>query len=201
MITPCAGSSPQRGLHRCLLVVAWFFFILLTINIRVGCASDERLSEGLIRELRGGVAAHDVDGLWSGESYEDGPAILAGLVFNRPLFHLLSGVAYPEVGGSINARGDTSKIFGGLLLQWEPAESFYFATGFGLALHNGELDTNRPNRKSLGSRVLFRIPIEIGITFDRHHRFMVVFDHVSNADLATPNEGLDTLGVMYGYRF
>ena len=105
------------------------------------------------------------------------------------------------MGGSINARGDTSKIFGGLLLQWEPAGPLYLATGVGLAIHDGELDTNRPNRKSLGSRVLFRIPIEIGITFDRRHRFMVVFDHVSNAGLATPNEGLDTLGVMYGYRF
>jgi len=29
----------------------------------------------------------------------------------------------------------------------------------------------------------------------------VLFDHVSNADLAHPNEGMDTLGIVYGYRF
>jgi len=201
MIEPHAGFSPQRELHRCLLVVAGTFLILLTINIRGGCAFDGRPSERLIRELRWGVAAHDVDGLWSGASDEDGPDILAGVVFNRPLFHLLSGNAYPEVGGSINTRGHTSKLFGGLLLQWEFAGPVFFATGVGLALHNGELDTNRPNRKSLGSRLLFRIPIEIGIAFEHHHRFMIVFDHVSNAGLARPNEGLDTLGVIYGYRF
>jgi len=196
MITAGAGSSPQIGLHRCLLVAAGAFFILLTTSIRGGCASD-----GPIRELRWGVAAHDVDGLWSGESYEDGADILAGMVFNRPLFHLLSGRAYPEVGVSVNTHGDTSKIFGGLLLQWELPGPFFFAAGAGLALHNGKRDTNQPDRKSLGARVLFRIPIEIGIAIDRHHRFMIVFDHASNAGLEQPNEGLDTLGVMYGYRF
>jgi hypothetical protein len=30
---------------------------------------------------------------------------------------------------------------------------------------------------------------------------LVTFDHISNAELASPNEGLDTLGVRYGYRF
>jgi lipid A 3-O-deacylase len=29
----------------------------------------------------------------------------------------------------------------------------------------------------------------------------ILFDHVSNAYLANPNEGMDTLGIVYGYRF
>jgi hypothetical protein len=28
-----------------------------------------------------------------------------------------------------------------------------------------------------------------------------MFDHISNAYLASPNEGMDTLGVRYGYQF
>lgn len=201
MIAPYEGSPQKKGLCRCLSTVAWALFFLLTTIIGSGYAFDDSSSDGPIRELRLGVAAHDVDGLWSGDSYEDGVDILAGMVFNRPLFHLFSGRAYPEVGASINTHGDTSKIFGGLLLQWELPGPFFFATGAGLALHNGKRDTNQPDRKSLGSRVLFRIPIEIGIALYRHHRFMIVFDHVSNAGLEQPNEGLDTLGVMYGYRF
>jgi lipid A 3-O-deacylase len=49
--------------------------------------------------------------------------------------------------------------------------------------------------------VLFRIPIEVGYSITAHHRLMLGFDHVSNAGLASENEGLDTLGVRYGYRF
>ncbi len=29
----------------------------------------------------------------------------------------------------------------------------------------------------------------------------VLFDHISNANLAVPNEGMDSLGIRYGYRF
>ena len=194
------GSLRAGRLKPCLLRIAWALFILL-ITVAGGYAFDGPLPEGPIRELRWGVAAHDVDGLWSGASYEDGPDILAELIFNRPLFQLLSGTAYPDVGAAINTRGHTSKVFAGVLLQWELSEHFFLATGVGLALHNGKRETSQPDRKSLGSRVLFRIPIEIGIAFDSHHRIMVAFDHVSNAGLAQPNEGLDTLGVMYGYRF
>jgi hypothetical protein len=105
------------------------------------------------------------------------------------------------VGASLNTRGDTSKIYGGFLLQWEPDSAFFFSTGLDLALHDGRLDTDSADRKSLGSRVLFRIPIEIGYALNRRHRIILAFDHISNAYLASPNEGMDTLGLVYGYRF
>jgi lipid A 3-O-deacylase len=70
-----------------------------------------------------------------------------------------------------------------------------------LALHDGERETDSADRKSLGSQILFRIPIEIGYAIDRHHRLAIAFDHMSNAGLASPNEGMDTLGLVYGYRF
>ena len=55
--------------------------------------------------------------------------------------------------------------------------------------------------KQLGSRWLFRIPLEIGLCWKGRHRLSLMFDHVSNAYLASPNEGLDTLGVRYGFQF
>ena len=175
------------------------FFLLAAFD--EGCAFDDASTQGLIRELRCGVAAHDVDGLWSGSSREKGPDIYAEAIFDRPLFRLFSATAYPDVGASVNTRSDTSKIFGGLLLQWEPSGPFFFSTGMGLALHDGKRDTASTDRKSLGSRVLFRIPVEIGYAFTRRHRIMILFDHISNAYLASPNEGMDTLGILYGYRF
>ena len=49
--------------------------------------------------------------------------------------------------------------------------------------------------KVLGSRILFRIPIEIGFLFAKHHGVSIMFAHVSNAYLAEPNEGLDRIGI------
>jgi len=166
-----------------------------------GYAFDDLSTRRLIREIRCGVAAHDVDGLWSGSSKEKGPDIHAEAIFDRPLFRLFDATAYPNVGASVNTRGHTSKIFGGLLLQWEPSGPFFFSTGAGLALHDGKLDTASSDRKSLGSRVLFRIPVEIGYALTRNHRIAILFDHVSNLYLASPNKGMDTLGIVYGYRF
>jgi hypothetical protein len=77
----------------------------------------------------------------------------------------------------------------------------FFNTGLGLAVHNGELETNDDQNKALGSRVLFRVPLEIGATFGTRHRISILFAHISNAYLADPNEGLDVLGVRYGFQF
>lgn len=165
-----------------------------------GHAADET-GGGPVREIRMGLAAHDVDGLWSGSAKEDGPDVVAEVIFNRALFRLLTAAVYPCVGAGINTRGHTSNIYGGMTLQWRLPASFFVATGLGLALHDGERDTDSTQRKSLGSRLLFRIPIEIGYAIDRHHRLVIAFDHLSNAYLASPNEGMDTLALVYGYRF
>ena len=156
---------------------------------------------GAVRELRVGPAIHDIDGLWSNDSKEKGPDLCLEVVFNTTLFCLLGASAYPIGGAGFNTRGDTSKVYGGFLLQWETASAFFFSTGLGLALHDGERETDSADRKSLGSQILFRIPIEIGYAISRRHRVAIAFDHMSNAGLASPNEGMDTLGLVYGYRF
>lgn len=168
-------------------------------------AFDEPSPERLIREMRFGVAAHDVDGLWSGESKEKGPDVCAEVVFSRSLFNslfnALSATAYPNVGISINTRGDTSKVFGGFRLEWQPLSFLMLSTGLGLTLHDGKCDTELADRKSLGSPVLFRVPIEVGWVLNSQYRVVLAFDHISNAYLFSPNEGMDTLGLMVGYRF
>ena len=111
--------------------------MLVVASVEGGHAFDRPPSEGLIREIRLGVAAHDVDGLWSGESKEAGPDVCGQIAFNRPLLRLLAADAYPTLGLSLNTRGDTSKIYGGILLEWSVRSAFFIATGVGLALHDG----------------------------------------------------------------
>ena len=102
---------------------------------------------------------------------------------------------------SINTQGDTSKLYGGILWELERKSRLFVDLGVGIAVHGGELDTNQEDKKSLGSRVLLRIPFEIGYLITEHYEISILFDHVSNVYLAHPNEGLDTLGLRIGYRF
>jgi lipid A 3-O-deacylase len=57
------------------------------------------------------------------------------------------------------------------------------------------------DRKALGSRVLFHIPLEVGYRFDDHNSLSAYFEHMSKAYTVSPNEGMDRLGIRYGYRF
>ena len=57
------------------------------------------------------------------------------------------------------------------------------------------------DKKWLGSSLLFHIPAEIGYRFDSHNSLSVYFEHTSNAYTQDYNEGMDRLGVRYGYRF
>ena len=148
-----------------------------------------------------GVLAHDVDGLWSGTRKEGGVDINGEIVFGRTGRTVLAGTLHPNLGLSINSQGDTSKLYGGILWEVKYPSGLFFSAGLGAAVHNGKLDTHDKHKKSLGSRLLFRIPIEIGYQVTAHHSLSILFDHVSNAYLASPNEGLDTVGIRFGYLF
>jgi hypothetical protein len=148
-----------------------------------------------------GVLAHDVDGLWSGSRREGGVDLNVEIILSRPNLALPTGIVRPNFGVTVNDRGDTSKLYAGLIWEVDTPSGIFMNVGVGAALHDGELEAGRGGKKGLGSRLLFRIPMEVGYTLNRRHRLSIAFAHVSNAYLADPNEGLDTLGLRYGYRF
>lgn len=156
---------------------------------------------GIFYGLRLGLLVHDVGGLWSCARAEGGVDVNAEIVFKKPSFMLWEGMVLPNLGVSINSQGDTSKVYAGVVWEFLFGNGFFFNIGTGLAVHNGQLESDDDNKKELGSRVLFREPIEFGFTFCEKHRLSIMFDHISNAYLARPNEGLDTLGVRYGFQF
>ena len=107
----------------------------------------------------------------------------------------------PALGVSINTSGDTSKAYLDARWRYDFENDIFVGIGVGAAVHNGETRLVRADKKALGSRVLFHIPLEAGYRFDAHTSVSLYFDHVSNAYLADANEGMDTLGVRVGYRF
>jgi lipid A 3-O-deacylase len=178
------------------------FIILLTLFApQTACSEDRtgRQNHKWLYEIRTGILAHDVP-IWSLSREEGGVDFNAEFIFAYPDYSLISGILRTNLGFSLNSRGDTSKIYSGLLWEYIWNSVIFMDLGLGLAVHDGKLDNN-DDRKELGSRILFRIPIEIGFLFAGHHGISIMFDHVSNAYLADPNEGLDTLGLRYSYRF
>ena len=150
-------------------------------------------------EIRAGVLAHDVPDLWSGFRLESGVDINAELL--GPGMAFLGGTLRPAIGGSVSTSGYTSKAY--LDARWEIDSQYavFFGLGLGAAIHDGNLDPTDPNRKALGSRVLFHIPFELGYRWDDRQSLSVHFEHMSNGNLADHNEALDSIGIRYGYRF
>lgn len=157
-------------------------------------------AEGLVHEMKIGGLNHDVGGLWSGVNRESGTDGNVELILNSGM-GVWGGTVRPAVGISVNSSGDTSKIYGAARWETELGARGLFALGVGGAVHNGETGWVSPKKKALGSRVLFYFPIEAGFRVTDRTTVSLFFDHVSNAWLATPNEGMDTLGIRFGYRF
>ena len=197
LVKPVAGISNLNQIAKTAL------FVMLVISSASPAIYAEEQSASQrhkwLYEIRAGILAHDVP-LWSRTRQEGGVDFNAEFIFGFPKFELLSGIVYSNLGFSLNSQGDTSKIYSGLLWEYMWDTGLFLNLGLGLAAHDGKLDPD-DDKKALGSRILFRIPIEFGLLFTEHQGLSIMFDHVSNAYLVDPNEGLDTIGLRYTYRF
>lgn len=181
-------------MRRLLLILPALLLALATTSARADGVKS------FVYEVKGGLLYHDPSYLWSHFRREAGVDFNAEVVF-APSYSILGGAIRPALGGSFNSAGDTSKAY--LDARWELDSSWggYLGLGLGAAVHDGDLELKDRDHKALGSRMLFHIPLEVGYRFDGHQGVSLYFDHVSNGYLASPNEGLDTIGVRYGYRF
>jgi hypothetical protein len=178
------------------------FTILLIFSASRAISAEEnptRQNYNWLDAIRTGILAHDVP-VWSRSRQEGRVDFNAELILRFPNSRLFSGVVRTNLGFSLNNQGDTSKVYSGLLWEYIWNSGLFLDLGLGLAAHDGDLE-NSDDKKELGSRILFRIPIEIGLLLTQHQGISIMFDHVSNAYLADPNEGLDTIGLRYTYRF
>jgi hypothetical protein len=180
------------------LILALLLLLCLVLDARYSQAAANTV---WIHEIRFGFLDHDTKYLWSGFSRESGHDINAELIFS-PSYALWHGHIRPNLGVSLNDSGDTSKVYAGGVWQYLWRNGFIFDLGAGLALHDGDIaSTDAPDKKQLGSRVLFHFALEFGYALSVHNRFFVMFDHISNGYMTEPSEGLDTIGIRYGYLF
>lgn len=176
------------------LVFALALVVGMLIAISPVWAEDSILSE-----VRGGVYAHDID-FWS-FNREDGADINAELLFVSPDCLDILWAPRPHVGLTVNTDGNTSHAYTGLTWGYDIIGDFFVDGSLGLSVHNGHLDTDNHNRKSLGSPVLFRVGAAVGYNLTEKVNLSLQFEHMSNAYLANENEGMDNVGLRLGYRF
>jgi lipid A 3-O-deacylase len=169
--------------------------LLLALDAGAARADD------LFAEVKIGILDHDVSGLWSGFRREERSADINVEALLSPSVAFLGGTIRPAVGASINTSGQTSHAYIDARWHYETQAGIFFGLGLGGAIHDGELDGRDPDRKALGSRLLFHIPIEVGYRFDAHSSVSMYFEHISNGYTQDVNEGLDRLGIRYGYHF
>ena len=104
--------------------------------------------------------------------------------------------AYPSVGADINLNGDTSFFYGGF--SWEGQFFEYLSLGafFGPSIHDGESDNGASDKRQLGSRILIRAAIDIGVYLTDDITLSFMYDHYSNTGLFEKrNQGNDNMGL------
>lgn len=174
--------------------------ILLAAPLMAQSDDPPRGAPDVVSETRFGFQAHDVAFL-AGDD-EDGFDVNGEILFVSPDFLGFAWSPRPHVGTHINTAGDTSQIYFGLTWDIDITDWLFFEFSFGGSVHDGRLDPpEASNRPALGCRVLFRESLSLGVRFWERHSISTMFDHISNANLCSNNEGLDTMGIRYGYRF
>jgi lipid A 3-O-deacylase len=164
-----------------------------------------KAADKLLDEVKVGVLAHDV--AFGGHHKEDGYDINGEALFVSPDMLDWAFAPRPHVGLSINTDGKTDQAYAGL--TWtvfgdkgiiSSTSRAFVNVSLGGAVHDGWLATSENSgHKQLGSRFLFRESFEAGYWVFDHTNVSVFLDHISNAGLASHNDGLTNIGLRLGF--
>jgi lipid A 3-O-deacylase len=108
----------------------------------------------------------------------------------------------PNVGATINLQGKESTFHAGLTWQAHIFSSPIYVEGtFGAAANTGYLNDAPVGYRNLGCRVQFYETFGVGADLGSNWDATLSYEHTSNADLCSANQGLSNLGVRIGYKF
>ena len=196
---PRALGARGRGGSLCWLAVV----LVVLPGLGAGPAPAD---PGWIDQVTLGVLAHDSHFL--GNHVEPGADINVEVLFPSPVLLRVLGAPRPHLGLSLNTTDATDYAYVGLTWSgrpWHPLlalpEGLFVAGSLGGGVHDGHRNTVLPERKSLGSRLLFRESVEAGYQLTRQVSLSVMLDHLSNAGLAPHNPGLTNVGARIGITF
>ncbi|HEV2335723.1 MAG TPA: acyloxyacyl hydrolase [Stellaceae bacterium] len=166
-------------------------------------------------EVKLGVLGHDV-GFLKGK--EGGVDLNPEIIWQSPVSDAWAATVpdylrwavqpRPTIGGEINTSGFTDQAYVGATWTWQlagnvlqPGDGIVLSYFFGPSFNDGEVKATAPNRKSLGSFVLFREALELGYQITPVYEISALLDHVSNGGLAKQNQSINDFGARFGIRF
>lgn len=151
-------------------------------------------------ELRFGVAAYDT-GIFSHHQF-NGAVINTEILFPSPSFLYWLGSPRPTIGADI-ATAEHAIHFGYAGLTWDTyfSQQFYTTASLGLGVTTAKNLRYSTQYKALGCRVLFHLGAGVGFDINPHASVQLYADHFSNADLCKPNNGAESAGIRFAYRF
>jgi lipid A 3-O-deacylase len=171
---------------------------LIAVTSAVGIPAAHAQSRWL-DEAKLGIDAHDIT--LGGSHKEPGADVNGELLFVAPDFLQAIGSPRPHIGVAVNTAGATSYAYFGLTWTAAIVDRMFVSGALGGAVHNGEINADLPDRKRLGSRILFHEYVELGLRATPVLSLSVFLDHMSNADLARHNAGMTNVGLRTGYKF
>jgi hypothetical protein len=151
-------------------------------------------------ELRLGVAAYDT-GIFSTHDFS-GAVVNGELLFPSPDFLYAIGSPRPVIGVDI-ATAPGAIHFAYAALNWDAhfTDRLYATWSVGGAVTSATDLHHSTSYKNLGCKVLFHLGAGLGYDLSEHASVELYADHFSNADLCKPNNGAESAGVRFAYRF
>jgi hypothetical protein len=164
-----------------------------------------------LSEIKGGAVVHDLWRNHESKTREENTIDINLELLSKPLGlfsdqdKFLNALVNPRIhlGGDINTSGYTNKVYLGLTWDYQSETGIFAEFAFGMGVHDGKLKWRRPpdGRPSLGSPVVFREGLDIGYRFSSGHSLAVHGSHISHGGMfAKENDGMDFVGLRYGYR-
>lgn len=112
------------------------------------------------------------------------------------------GSPRPYVGMDAGLSSDAVHfLYAGLNWDYHLTQRLYLSASLGGAVHTADSLVRSSSQQALGSRVLFHVGAAVGYDFTPNFTGQVYANHFSNAGLASPNDGQDSAGIRFGYRF
>jgi lipid A 3-O-deacylase len=109
-----------------------------------------------------------------------------------------------RLGGTVNLDGRTSFVYASGLWTYDYTERGFVELSVGGMVHNGQLTGSDPRLARLGCRALYALGLNLGYRLGAFSSLMLSLEHGSNGrhylSECPLNEGLDLLGIRFGYR-
>jgi hypothetical protein len=152
-------------------------------------------------EIRVGAAYHGYASAESGTVDVSVDALLPAFDLGKPL----SGDAFslhPEIGVDLNTQGKTNAAFAGFAAVVRLPANFKIEADLGGSVNDGKKTSESGSgRSELGCNALFREAFGIGYQITSDVSVMAFAEHMSNANLCLPNNGITNFGLKLGYAF